>query len=89
MATRCTGLPDARSIKINEGAKKKEEKPANGDGASATDKPKKKSAPKCDNQTLSLMRDLAVATVAYTRGSMADASLPTQLSIDEARAILA
>jgi hypothetical protein len=93
MATRSTGLPDARSIKTNEGAKPK--KAASGNGK-AEDKTKtkskgktaKKSAPSADKHTLSLMRDLSVATVAYTRGSMADASLPTQKSIDEARDIL-
>ncbi len=85
-ATRSTGLPDAHSIKSNEGAKKKDE-PA--DKSSTTEKPKKKkAAPEGDPQTLSLMRDLAVATVAYTRGSMADSSLPTQLALDEARTIL-
>jgi hypothetical protein len=88
MATRSTGLPDARSIKINEGAKKPPEKPANKTGA-AKEKTAKKPAPKADPHTLALMRDLTVATVAYTRGSMADSSLPTQASIDEARAILA
>ncbi len=82
MATRSTGLPDARSIKSNEGAKKQPE-------PNGTAKPAKKPALKVDPQTLSLMRDLAVATVAYTRGSMADSSLPTQAAIDEARAILA
>jgi hypothetical protein len=85
MATRSTGLPDARSIKINEGAKKQPEKePANGKTKAA-----KKPARKVDLHTTALMRDLAVATVAYTRGSMADASLPTQAAIDEARQILA
>jgi hypothetical protein len=87
MATRSTGLPDARSIKTNEGARK----PVNGE---QKDSPKvksvkKKAAPKADEQTVALMRDLVVATVAYTRGSMADASLPTQAAIDEARQILA
>jgi hypothetical protein len=81
MATRSTGLPDARSIKMNEGGKKK-----------TASKGKAKSAPLAksitDDETMSLMRDLAIATVAYTRGSMADASLPTQASIDEARQIL-
>jgi len=86
MATRSTGLPDARSIKINEGARK----PATPEDAGAAKaKPAKKAAPKADVQTLSLLRDLRVAAVAYTRGSMADASLPTQASIDEARSILA
>jgi hypothetical protein len=85
MATRSTGLPDARSIKINEGARPKaaEEGKSNGKKAAT------KTAPKADPQTLALMRDLAVATLAYTRGSMADASLPTQAAIDEARTLLA
>lgn len=87
MATRSTGLPDARSIKINEGAKKSEAK--SGDAAKDPAKAAKKSAPQADTQTLSLLRDLSVATLAYTRGSMADASLPTQSAIDEARTILA
>jgi len=79
-ATRSTGLPDARTIKLNEGTKKTVVDPA---------KPKaKKTGPVCDNQTLSLMRDLNVATVAYTRGAMTDDSLPTQSAIDEARDIL-
>jgi hypothetical protein len=81
MATRSTGLPDARRIKINEGGKKK---PAPKDGKSKTPR----SALKVDQRTLSLMRDLNIATLDYTRGSMADASLPTQQAIDEARAIL-
>ena len=95
MATRSTGLPDARSIKINEGAKPK---PAavtsDSDEQTETTKGKstKKSAAKktidVDPQTRDLLRDLSVATIAYTRGSMADASLPTQAAIDEARTIL-
>src|SRR5215468_8123811 len=72
MATRSTGLPDARSIKINEGAKKKPDPAPAGNGSAA--KAAKEPKFNCDPQTLSLMRDLAVATVAYTRGSMADAS---------------
>ncbi len=95
MATRSTGLPDARSIKINEGArneKKKNETPdTETEAASGKSKGKgatKKKGPKVDEQTLKLLRDLSVATIAYTRGSMADASLPTQAAIDEARQIL-
>lgn len=84
MATRCTGLPDARSIKINDGAKKQDKPTANGEAKKAA----KKAMPKADPQTMSLMRDLSLATLAYTRGSMADASLPTQAAIDEARQIL-
>lgn len=79
MATRSTGLPDAKTIKLNEGAK--------------VDTTKKdttsKSTTRVDKQTLALMRDLSVAAVSYTRGAMADASLPTQKSIEEARQILA
>lgn len=98
MATRSTGLPDARSIKLNEGAKPRKGDDGEGNGDSATEEAvatetgkagkkvvKKKSRPRVDEQTLALMRDLSLATIAYTRGSMADASLPTQAAIDEAR----
>ncbi|MGB7324059.1 MAG: WGR domain-containing protein [Rubripirellula sp.] len=96
MATRSTGLPDARSIKINEGAKPKT---ATGDAAGDSTKSKavKKAATKksrkktvdVDDVTRDLLRDLSIATIAYTRGSMADESLPTQAAIDDARKILA
>ena len=79
-ATRSTGLPDARSIKMNEGAKKAAAKKTKGK--------KKSAAPKVDKQTLALLNDLSIATIAYTRGSMADESLPTQSMIDEARQLL-
>src|SRR5262249_26007603 len=79
----------ARSIKINEGAKKQPEKEAQPNGKTTKEKAARRPGPKVDAHTLALMRDLTVATVAYTRGSMADASLPTQAAIDEARAILA
>jgi hypothetical protein len=88
MATRTTGLPDARSIKINDGAKPK---PAQ--ATDSNDKFDTKAAGKAksrhDPQTLALMRDLNLATIAYTRGNMVDASLPTQAAIDEARTLLA
>src|SRR5262245_56583592 len=93
MATRSTGLPDARSIKTNEGAKpKKDDGNGKDDSKDAKGRGKGKavaaaSKPKADQYTLALMRDLSLATVAYTKGSMADASLPTQKSIDEARDI--
>jgi hypothetical protein len=92
MATRCTGLPDARSIKANEGARAPDPKNGAAAGKKANNgkaKKGKKAAPKVDEPTWALLRDLAVATVAFTRGSMADASLPTQAAIDEARTILA
>lgn len=82
MAQRSTGLPDAKTIKCNEGSKK----PApvtNGAPAVAA-----KKGPVIDRHTVSLMRDLNVATVSYTRGSMADSSLPTQTAIEEARNLL-
>jgi hypothetical protein len=90
MATRSTGLPDARSIKINEGARvpPTATPAANGDQAAPKKAASAKDGPKADEPTFSLLRDLAVATVAYTRGSMADASLPTQAAIDEARTLL-
>ena len=83
MATRSTGLPDARSIKINEGAKPKPA-PVTADDDEQTEatngKPAKKGAAKkksieVDPQTRDLLRDLSVATIAYTRGSMADRQL--------------
>jgi hypothetical protein len=93
MATRSTGLPDARSIKINEGARVPTPPPAAAEveetPAKPTSKTKEKASPKIDEPTRALLRDLMVATIAYTRGSMADASLPTQAAIDEARLILA
>ena len=79
-ATRSTGLPDALHIKTNDGAKKQPKT------ASKSKSKSKKSS--CDKQTASLLQDLAVATIAYTRGEMADSSLPTQRAIDDARSIL-
>ena len=79
MATRSTGLPDAKTIKLNEGAKVvKTDKTVSVKGKSKS----------IDTHTLRLMKDLNVATVSYTRGAMADASLPTQKSIAEGCDIL-
>lgn len=92
MATRSTGLPDARSIKINEGAKPKKTTGASSQAGTTAKKGTKKKAakkPEIDAETRKLLNDLSVATIAYTRGSMADESLPTQAAIDEARTILA
>jgi hypothetical protein len=90
LATRSTGLPDAKTIKLNEGTSSK--KPADDAGKKkdidAKNQPKKLNAPKIDRETLSLMKDLSVATVAYTKGSMADASLPVQSAIDDGRDFL-
>jgi len=92
MATRSTGLPDARTIKHTDSAPKKKADAAP-DDAKADDKKGKKKVIKAsgrpvDSHTQSLLRDLNVATVQYTRGSMADDSIPTQGAIDEARDFL-
>jgi hypothetical protein len=82
LATRSTGLPDAKTIKCNEGAKAKP----------AADRPDgKKKAPskaKADPYTTRLLTDLMGGTISYTRGSMADSSIPTQGAIDMGRNIL-
>lgn len=72
LATRSTGLPDARTIR-------------SGDVVVAKKSVSKKSL---DILTLRLLKDLNMATLDYTKGSMADSSLPTQKAIDEARIIL-
>lgn len=74
-ATRSTGLPSAKTIKLTENVVVK-----------ATSTNKKSS--KYDSQTMSFMQDLNVATVSYTRGTMTDNSLPTNAAIIEARDIL-
>lgn len=79
MAARSTGLPDAKTIKQNDAPAVKQ----NCDPVKSS-----KPARRIDPQTLSLFRDLNVATVSYTRGSMADSSIPTQVAIDDARDFL-
>lgn len=74
-STRSTGLPDARTIKLNEQT-----------NVVKTKTTKKQS--NYDKQTLSFMKDLNVATISYTRGVMTDNSLPTFSAISEARDIL-
>lgn len=78
MATRTVGLPDGRNITLNQGAKPS--KPVKKKASSSTSK--------ADDKTLSLMRDLNVATVQYTRSSIVGGALPMQSSIDEARIYL-
>jgi len=87
LATRSTGLPDAKTIKYTEDSKKPaapaDDKPAKGaKGAKA------KPARQVDNYTSKLLADLMGGTITYTRGSMADSSLPTQTSIERARNLL-
>ena len=81
LATRGTGLPDGRKIVSNAGAKK----------AVATSTPATKGAaktPKADPETLRLMRDLNVGTVAYAKTSIEGGNIPSQQAIDEARTFL-
>jgi hypothetical protein len=80
MAQRSTGLPDGRKIVQNDGAKPKPQ-------AAPTTK-KAASGPKVDAQTVSLMRDLSVATVSYAKQSIVGNAIPSQAAIDEARLFL-
>ena len=80
-ATRSTGLPDAKSIKTDDGMKNKPVK--------KTTKKASKKTSNVDRQTLKLLNDMNVATVNYAKSSMATGdSIPTQTVIDEARQIL-
>jgi hypothetical protein len=78
-ATRSTGLPDAKTITCDEGLDEKrvQKKPIKGS----------KKSYNIDRHTVNLMRDLKIATVKYTKASMADAAIPTQTAIDNGRAI--
>lgn len=74
-ATRSTGLPDAKTIILNEGAK--------------IVKTANKKASNYDPQTLSLLKDLVGGTLSYTRSALvAGAALPTQKAIDDSRILL-
>lgn len=85
LATRSTGLPDAKTIKNIDGAKKKpSDKP---DDATAADK-KSEPARRADPITSKLLQDLIGGTISYTIGAMADASLPMQGAIDLGRIFL-
>lgn len=77
LATRSNGLPDAKTIKYTEDVKKPVV-------ASA----KKKSNVNIDLHTSRLLSDLMGGTINYTRGSMADNSIPSQTAIDNARDLL-
>jgi len=88
-ATRSTGLPSAKTITMQESIVKAQAvKGTNGNGDKSTKGKKSSKTISCDSQTLSLMRDLNVATMSYTRSAMADAALPTLDAINEARDIL-
>lgn len=92
LATRSTGLPDAKTIKYNDGNGKAKDTGKPDDASATSDKKKKtaKAAPtrRADPHTSRLLSDLMGATISYTRGSMADDSIPTQGAIDMGRNIL-
>lgn len=81
MATRSTGLPDAKKIAMNDGAKADKV-------AAASKTAKTPSAPKYDAQTLRLMHDMNVGTVSYTKTQIEGGAIPSQAAIDEARDLL-
>lgn len=79
LATRTTGLPDAKKITFNDGAKKQ---------VTSSVSTSSVSKPKWDNHTLKLMQDMNVGTVNYAKTVVQGGNIPTQASIDEAREIL-
>lgn len=76
LATRSCGLPDCKTIKYTEDIKK------------IVKTPKLKSSIKIDPISAKLLADLSGGTISYTRGAMADSSIPSQTAIDYARDIL-
>ena len=78
LASRSTGLPDARNITISEGTTAKP----------VAAKTAKKKSYRCDPQTTKLMRDLMGGAVTYTRTSIQGGTIPTQSALEEGRQIL-
>lgn len=72
-ATRATGLPNAKTIVTDVKVKQKKSK---------------KEQKAFDPESLSLLKDLNIGAIEYTRSSMANAALPTLDAIKEARDIL-
>jgi hypothetical protein len=85
-ATRSTGLPDAKTITSDDGLDKKKVK-ANGTAKGRKGAKKKAQKDWADKESMSLMRDLNMGTISYTKSTMADSAIPTQKAIDEGRAI--
>jgi hypothetical protein len=83
LSRRNRGLPDGYTISV----------PTVATASSATAKPNAPvaatSAPVADAETLALLNDLNLGTVAYTRQATAGGAIPTQSAIDEGRALLA
>lgn len=79
LASRAIGMPDARNIANQDAIKEVAEvKPA-----------KKKAAPKIDQPTRKLFRDLLGGTQTYARTNLVGGTMPAQSAIDEARDLLA
>lgn len=91
-ATRSTGLPNAKTICLPQNAQSKNPTPPTvAVSTPIATKGKKAKAPKvpdCDPETRSLLKDLSIGTISYTKSVMADACLPTTSAIEEARQIL-
>ncbi len=81
LATRTTGLPDAKKIAFNDGAKKVAQ-------VTNTSTVNLSVKPKWDEQTLKLMKDMNVGTIAYAKTAVQGGNIPTQAAIDESRDIL-
>jgi len=85
-STRSTGLPDAKTITSDDGLDHKKAA-KNGSDEKTVKGRKKVDKDWADRETMSLMKDLSLGTVKYTKASMADAALPTQRAINNGRAI--
>lgn len=81
LASRTTGLPDARKIVFNDGTKSLP-------SVTKTDSVKLASKPQWDAPTIQLMRDMNVATIAYAKNSVEGGVKISQAAIDLAREIL-
>ena len=79
LASRDTGLPDARNLAADDGTVAVTKTKSNG---------KKKKANRCDAQTSKLMRDLIGGTVQHARTTLVGGAVPAQTAINEGRDIL-
>jgi hypothetical protein len=85
MATRSVGLPDGRTIKLNDGAKPVSVPITK---TATTSAKAQTPAKRADGQTTSLLRDLKIGTVSYARTAIVGNALPSQSAIDEGRTLL-
>jgi len=80
-ATRSTGLPDSKTIVVND----KASVPQPSASVKRAKGSKQSSARRIDTSTSNLLRALKIETASYTRSSLSSSSLPTQAAIEEAR----